>query len=227
MDFGCNIKQFILKKTKECIEKMPQDVYAIHYFINTNEGFAAVPTLALMYNTLSEIDETGIEPIETCWNIACWYLDEFPIIGDNIQDTDEAEKTMRMLSQWFADNGYDSSKIEKDPIDDYEYTVGYRVLSEMIEAIAPDVKIAAKETFGRDVVLLLGEYSYMPCDMKKIRAMNGEEALPFFAFCEEERSNTSMDPSVLLEDSGDDDDEEFSKIVLGFLEKLKEDSKSE
>ena len=226
MNSGCNIKNFILAKTMEHIEEMPKDVYALYFFINTNEGSASVPTLALMYNTFSELGEDEIEPIEPCWNIACWDTDEFPIIGNNVKDTDEAEKTMKMLSEWFASNGYDSSKQIHDPINDYfECTVGYRVLSELIEEIAPEVKKISKEKFGRDVVLLFGEYSYLPSDVKKIVGINGDEAKPFIQYYEESERECEEFNQSLIDGLNGGNDEEFDKVVSSFLEKIRKDNK--
>ena len=227
MKQSCDIKNFILDKTMEHIKEMPEDVYALYFFINTNEGSASVPTLALMYNTFSELGEDEIEPIEPCWNIACWDTDEFPIIGNNVKDTDEAEKTMKMLSEWFANNGYDSSEEIHDPLDDYfECTVGYRVLSEIIEEIAPDVKKVAKDRFGRDIVLLWGEYYYMPIDVKKIAAINGAEASMFIEYCEELSELSQKINNELIGDLEMETAEDYEKIVLQFLENLKQDFNS-
>ena len=67
---------------------MPRDVYALYFFINTNAGVTCVPTLSVLYNTLSELGESGVGAVETCWNIACWNTKEFPIIGNNVKDTE-------------------------------------------------------------------------------------------------------------------------------------------
>ena len=174
MNSGCNIKEFILEETIRSIKEMPRDVYALYFFINTNAGVTCVPTLSVLYNTLSELGESGVGAVETCWNIACWNTKEFPIIGNNVKDTEESERTIKMLSEWFTVNGYNGSEMTKDPLDDYfEYTVGYRVLSEIIEEIAPEVKKTTKNYFERDIVLLMGEYSYTPTDVKRITTING------------------------------------------------------
>lgn len=227
MRSGCDIKKFILEKTVEYIKEMPNDVYALYFFINTQEGTAQVPTLALMYNTLSELGEDIPKPIEPCWNIAFWYTDECPIIGNNAEDTNEAKKTMNMLSEWFSVNGYDSAQIEDDPNDDYfECTMGYRILSEMIEEIAPDLKKVFKDKFGRDIVLLLGEYSYTPVDVKKISAINGNAAQIFLEYYEEMTDLSEDFNTALLDSLGDNDDQNYDKVVLEFLKKIKEDYKS-
>jgi hypothetical protein len=246
MNSNYNIKKFILDKTIEYIQEMPQDVYALYYFINTNEGAADVPTLALMYNTLSELGEDEIEPTEMSWNIACWNTEEFPIIGNNEKETEEAKKSISLLSEWFIRNGYDSSKKIKDPLDDYfETTEGYRILSEIIEKIAPDVKKVSKNHFKRDVVLLLGEYSYMPTDVRTIESMNGIEANSFKEYydktlcCNEELNRTEEDSfkedydqtiywdkelNRMLKD-GFDQDSEYGRVFSEFLEKIREEFK--
>ena len=224
MNSVCDIKKFILEKTVDYIQEMPLDVYALYYFINAKEGNAKVPTLSLMYNTLSEIGEVGIEPVEACWNIAFWETDELPIIGNNEKTTSESKRTGKMLSEWFSTNGYNSLEIESDPFDDsFEHTVGYRVLSEIIEEIAPDVKKAAKDHFQRDVVLLLGEYSYMPMDYQRITAMNGVEANAFIEYYEKmEDSNDFVDLSMIEGRECED----YGKIFSEFIEKIKEKYKS-
>ena len=219
-----DIKKFILEKTVNYIQEMPLNVYALYYFINAKEGSAKVPTLSLMYNTLGEIGKVGIEPVEACWNIAFWETGEFPIIGNNEKTTSESKRTRKMLSEWFSTNGYNSLEIESDPFDDsFEHTVGYRVLSEVIEEIAPEVKKAAKDHFQRDVVLLLGEYSYMPMDYQRITAMNGVEANAFIEYYEKmEESNDFVDPSMIEGRECED----YGKIFSEFIEKIKEKYKS-
>ncbi|MBE6576628.1 MAG: hypothetical protein E7653_00645 [Ruminococcaceae bacterium] len=244
MNLNFDIKKFILDKTIEYINQMPKDVYVLYYFINTNEGTAKVPTLSLMYNTLSELGENGIEPNEISWNFACWNIEELPMIGDNINDSKEAEKSILMLSEWFESNGYDSSMIIKDPLDGYfEMTKAYFVLSEIIEKIAPEVKEVARNRFNREVVLLLGEYSYIPTDIMRIAAMNGIEAQPFITYCEdmlcwnedlnctaeqtfeenyEQMIYQNKEISRMLK-YGFDEDSEYGRVFSEFLEKVKKE----
>ena len=250
MNTTFDIKNYILEETLKSIENMPQDVYALYFFINTNEGFNAIPTLALMYNTLSELNESHITPTEECWNIAFWMIDEIPLIGNNVEDTPIAQKSTKMLSEWFSDNGYNVSTKELDPLDNcIEYTTGYRVISEIIEEIAPKVKAFFKQKFNNDVVLLFGEYSFMPSDIKKITSINGTDANIFLEYYEnsinetekiiEEFKNSSVDCEnedyenlfneiekaikELEDNSADNNDEDYEKFFAEFLKKVEAD----
>lgn len=213
-----DIKNFILSQTLKSIQNLPQDVYALYFFISTNEGFNGIPTLDLMYNTLSRIDKACITPTENCWNIAYWDTDEIPLIGNNSVDS----PSVKILSEWFTNNGYNSAKIEHDQSDDFfEYTTGYRVLSEIIEEIAPNVKTFFEKKFNHKAVLLLGEYSYMPCDVKRIASINGDEANLFFQYYEniENSIEETQNNMTNLED------EDYKEIFSQFIQKVKADFK--
>ena len=101
-----------------------------------------------------------------------------------------------------------------------------QLLSEIIEEIAPDVKKVAKDRFGRDIVLLWGEYYYMPIDVKKIAAINGAEASMFIEYCEELSELSQKINNELIGDLEMETAEDYEKIVLQFLENLKQDFNS-
>ena len=181
-----DIKNLILQKIGGCILQLPRDIYVLHFLIHVDEERKDIPTLSLCFNTLSELTNGEIDFSEECWNVACWKTDEIPIIGNNFRITAEALETTKMLTEWFAVNDCDYSKIEKDPLDEYyEYTTGYRVLSEMIQSITPEVKTMLRNINGFNVICLVGDFSFVPSDIERINSMNGDEIMPFVRYYQE------------------------------------------
>lgn len=223
----CNLEGYILEKIKSYIPQLPKDIYVLYYLIHVNEEGHDIPTLSLCFNTLSKLSNKKIDSDEACWNIAYWDTDEIPIIGNNFKITDESMKTTKMLKDWFDSNNCDYSKFEKDPLDSYyNYTVGYRVLSELVQKITPNVKEMLKKVHGSNVICLVGDFSFLPIDVERITAMNGTETMPFLRYYEDSIQNNSIEFSH-DDAEGCDVVREFAHGAIEFFEKLKNDYKSE
>jgi len=108
------------------------DIYAISFFVYSNENFrykdfTNVSSFAISYNTEADCEGAG-EYDEERWNYAFWRQDECPII-----DPFEPDEITDMLFRWYKENGitnigeedrdcYDeeSNYIGKGPVGHYE-----------------------------------------------------------------------------------------------------------
>jgi hypothetical protein len=174
---------------------MPIDTYGIRFSVSDGsaESDLNVPNVYLLYCTLGEFLDGNLKSNEL-FGSQDWQ--EIPIIGGIGDDvTDESYKEIGMLYDWFVTNGCDYKKREIDPMDlmgVHEKYVGERILLDIIEELAPKIKQAAKETFGREILMLLGGDIFRPSDIKRIERINGKEAESFLRYheclVEQERS---------------------------------------
>ena len=117
-----DIEKILYDKVKSEISQWDEeDIYAISFFIHSNEAFeynnfANVSTWAISYN--AEADCGGAGPLdEKRWNYAFWRQDETSII-----DVDEPDEYTEALYKWYAEQGIENIGYEDvDNMYDEEY----------------------------------------------------------------------------------------------------------
>lgn len=117
-----DIEKMLYDKVKsEMSQWDEEDIYAISFFIYSNEAyeynnFANVSTWAISYN--AEVDCGGAGPLdEIRWNYAFWRQDETSII-----DVDEPDEYTTALYKWYAEQGIENIGYEDvDNMYDEEY----------------------------------------------------------------------------------------------------------
>ncbi|MBP3923321.1 MAG: hypothetical protein J6D27_10165 [Ruminiclostridium sp.] len=128
-----DIAEKMYEKVKSIIETWSEDdIYAISFFVNSNESyeykeFSNVSYFAVSYNTEDDCDRAK-QYSEERWNYAFWRQDEIPVI-----DPFEPDELTDLLFKWYEENGitdigcededsYDSNYnyIGKGPVGHYE-----------------------------------------------------------------------------------------------------------
>lgn len=191
-------KAFYDKVKTEILKWNEDDIYAISFFVYSNEtyqykNFDNVSMWAISYNTEDDCDGAG-ELDEERWNYAFWRQDETPII-----DIDSPNKYTEMLFDWYAEKGItnigeenedemydeDCNYIGRGPVGHYELL---EIASDVARKLHEDGVI--KEHFGKELPVIVHglEYAWYDIEATKKANPNGEadtflDAMDDLGFC--------------------------------------------
>ncbi len=179
-----NISDEIYAKVKSIMEDWSdQEIYAISFFVNSNEayeyrGFDNVSTFAISYNTEADCEGAG-QYDEERWNYAFWRQNETAVI-----DPDAPNALIDLLYDWYEENGihnigyedddcYDSEMryIGKGPVGHYELLM---VVSQVAKRLQQEGFLAKK--FGKKLPIIIHglEYAWYDIEATQNANVNGE-----------------------------------------------------
>lgn len=167
-----------------------KDIYAISFLVCANEayeygGCSNVTEFSVSYNT--ETDCGGAPPLsEERWNYAFWRQNETYII-----DADPTSEGMRILFDWYRENGIDNIGYE-DPANCYDTEmryigkgpVGCYELVQEIAIVAKSLHSSGfiRRMFGRPIPIIIHDLEYSWYTIEATKAANaGGEAAEFLA----------------------------------------------
>lgn len=183
-----NISESLYEKVKSVISNWDEaDIYAISFFVHSNEafeynGFTNVSEFAISYNTEEDCEGAG-KYDEDRWNYACWRQDETLII-----DPDDPDSLIDSLFDWYKENGiekigyedtencYDSeyNYIGKGPIGHYELVT---LVTEVAKRLQEEGFIEQRFKKSLPVIVHGLEYTWYDIEATKAANPNGEAAL--------------------------------------------------
>ncbi len=179
-----DITEKMYEKVKSIIETWSEDdIYAISFFVNSNESyeykdFSNVSYFAISYNTESDCDGAK-QYAEERWNYAFWRQDEIPVI-----DPFEPDELTDQLFKWYEENGitnigyedencYDSSfnYIGKGPVGHYELLT---IVSEVAKRLQEEGYI--ENHFEKKLPIIVHglEYAWFDIEATQKANPNGE-----------------------------------------------------
>ncbi|MBT2659218.1 hypothetical protein J7E81_29140 [Bacillus sp. ISL-18] len=92
-----DLTDYLYNKIEPIIESWDDEgIYALSFFVHTNEALENIPTFAISYNTEEDCEHSS-QLSGQRWNYAFWRQDEIEIIGD--------EESTTILLQWYKENG--------------------------------------------------------------------------------------------------------------------------
>ena len=159
------------------------DIYAISFFVYSNEsfqykGFTNVSYFAISYNTESDCDGADIYDEER-WNYAFWSQDEVPVI-----DPFEPNELTDMLFRWYEEKGItnigeedencydgDSNYIGKGPVGHYELL---QIVTEVARKLQSEGYTESR--FGEKIPIIIHglEYAWYHIEATEKANVNGE-----------------------------------------------------
>lgn len=182
-----NIEAVLYEKIKKIITSWYEDeIYAISFFVNSNEaysfrGFSNVSNFSVSYNTEEDCDYAD-ELDEDRWNYACWRQDETPIV-----DTYDGNEETELLFDWYKENGIDNLGYEDDDCynDDGEYIgkgpVGHYELLTIAANVANRLQKEGviSNHFNKEIPIIVHglEYAWYDIEATKRANPNGEADL--------------------------------------------------
>lgn len=182
-----NIEAVFYEKIKKIITSWYEDeIYAISFFVNSNEaysfrGFSNVSNFSVSYNTEEDCDYAD-DLDEDRWNYACWRQDEIPIV-----DTYDGNEETELLFDWYKENGIDNLGYEEDDCynDDGEYTgkgpVGHYELLTIAANVANRLQKEGviSNHFNKQIPIIVHglEYAWYDIEATKRANPNGEADL--------------------------------------------------
>lgn len=190
-----DLQAYLEKKLRDVISTWTEtDIYAISFFVYSNEAFvynghSNVTEFCVSYNTENDCVGTG-ELSEERWNYAFWRQNETPIIEANNEN-----EGMRILFEWYEENGIDNIGYENYDScynNDMQYIgkgpVGYYELLLEITAVAKKLQDSGfiKSKFGKPIPIIIHdlEYPWYIIEATKKANSNGEANM-FFAAIKE------------------------------------------
>lgn len=190
-----DLQAYLEKKLRDVISTWTEaDIYAISFFVYSNEAFvykghSNVTEFCVSYNTENDCVGTG-ELSEERWNYAFWRQNETPIIEANNEN-----EGMRILFEWYEENGIDNIGYENYDScydNDMQYIgkspVGYYELLLEITAVAKKLQDSGfiKSKFGKPIPIIIHdlEYPWYIIEATKKANSNGEANM-FFAAMKE------------------------------------------
>ena len=190
-----DLQAYLEKKLRDVISTWTEaDIYAISFFVYSNEAFvykghSNVTEFCVSYNTENDCVGTG-ELSEERWNYAFWRQNETPIIKANNEN-----EGMRILFEWYEENGIDNIGYENYDScydNDMQYIgkspVGYYELLLEITAVAKKLQDSGfiKSKFGKPIPIIIHdlEYPWYIIEATKKANSNGEANM-FFAAMKE------------------------------------------
>ena len=190
-----DLQAYLEKKLCDVISTWTEaDIYAISFFVYSNEAFvykghSNVTEFCVSYNTENDCVGTG-ELSEERWNYAFWRQNETPIIEANNEN-----EGMRILFEWYEENGIDNIGYENYDScynNDMQYIgkgpVGYYELLLEITAVAKKLQDSGfiKSKFGKPIPIIIHdlEYPWYIIEATKKANSNGEANM-FFAAMKE------------------------------------------
>lgn len=179
-----NLQAYLEKKLRDIISSWNKDdIYAISFFVCANEayeynGCSNVTEFSVSYNTEKDCSGTG-ELSEERWNYAFWHQNETPVIK-----SDDENEGIKILFDWYAENGIDNIGYEDDVCYDNEMKyigkgpVGYYELISEITAVANKLQTGCfvKNKFVRAIPIIIHdlEYPWYIIEATKKANPNGE-----------------------------------------------------
>lgn len=180
-----DLQAYLEKKLRDVISTWTEaDIYAISFFVYSNEAFvykghSNVTEFCVSYNTENDCVGTG-ELSEERWNYAFWRQNETPIIKANNEN-----EGMRILFEWYEENGIDNIGYENYDScynNDMQYIgkgpVGYYELLLEITAVAKKLQDSGfiKSKFGKPIPIIIHdlEYPWYIIEATKKANSNGE-----------------------------------------------------
>lgn len=179
-----NIAEKMYEKVKSIIETWSEDdIYAISFFVNSNESyeykeFSNVSYFAVSYNTEDDCDRAK-QYSEERWNYAFWRQDEIPVI-----DPFEPDELTDLLFKWYEENGitdigcededsYDSNfnYIGKGPVGHYELLT---IVSEVAKRLQEEGYIENHFKKKLPVIVHGLEYAWFDIEATQKANPNGE-----------------------------------------------------
>ena len=100
-----DIRTYLENKVRDIISSWNEDeIYAISFFVYTNESFeyngcSNVTNFFISYNTEKDCNGGG-DLAEERWNYAFWRQNEIPII-----DSESETEGIKILFDWYKENG--------------------------------------------------------------------------------------------------------------------------
>lgn len=178
------ITEKMYEKVKSIIETWSEDdIYAISFFVTSNESYeykdySNVSYFAISYNTESDC-EGAKKYSEERWNYAFWRQDEIPII-----DPFEPDELTDLLFKWYEENGitdigyededcYDSkfNYIGKGPSGHYELLT---IVSEVAKRLQEERYIENHFKKKLPVIVHGLEYAWFDIEATEKANPNGE-----------------------------------------------------
>lgn len=156
-----NLTEYLYQKIKPIIESWnEEEIYALSFFVYTNEGSDNIPTFVISYNTEEDCNYSS-QLSEERWNYAYWRQDENEIIGD--------EESTNILLKYFVENGIKDIGYEDETLmydEDYNYigrgSNGYYELLQIVSNVAKrlhDNKVIIN-TFKREIPIIIHDLEY-------------------------------------------------------------------
>ncbi len=190
-----NLENALYDKVKsEILKWNEEDIYAISFFVESNEcyeynGFENVSMWAISYNTEDDCDGAD-ELDEERWNYAFWRQNITMII-----DVDTPNKYPDALFDWYAEQGV--TKIGEENEDDvYDENIAYigkgpvghyellQIASGVAKRLQEDGTI--KERFGKELPIIIHGLEYAWFDLEATEKANPNgQADTFFKAMEE------------------------------------------
>lgn len=170
------------------------DIYAISFFVYSNEsfeycGYSNITRFSVSYNTERDCNGAG-KLSEERWNYAFWRQNETPIIEVNNDN-----EGIRILFNWYKEKGIDNIGYEDyDACYDSEMRyigkgpIGYHELLSEITAVAKRLQDSGfvKNKFGTPIPIIIHDLEYSWYIMEATRKANSNgEADIFFAAMKE------------------------------------------
>lgn len=190
-----DIQQTLYSQIKEIIAdwQIPEDVYAISFFVYPNEvfeyeGYSNLPEFCISYNTETMCEGAG-EYDEERWNYAFWLQNEVPIIQYSVPSSNAD-----LFLNWLKENGIDNiGEEESDPYDEdlnyigkgpggtYELTM---LAAQIAGKLHEDSVIQDK--FGEDLPIIIHDLEYTWYTLEATRTANPDhQADDFFQFIQD------------------------------------------
>lgn len=156
-----NLLEYLFFKVKPIIESWNENgIYAISFFVHTNEASNNIPYFAISYNTEEDCNHSP-QLSEERWNYAYWRQDEKEIISD--------EESTNVLLQWYEENYIKNIGQEDEELmyDDECHYIGKGPSGkyELIQVITDLSKRLHDEgvmvnTFKRDIPIIIHDLEY-------------------------------------------------------------------
>ncbi len=183
-----DLRGYLEEKARGVISSWEETgIYAISFLVYANESYAYggcsnVTEFAVSYNT--ESDCGGAGPLaEERWNYAFWRQNETYIL-----EADEDCPGMRVLFDWYAENGV--GDIGREEVDCYDEEMryigqgpgGYRELLREVTAVAGSLQSSGfiRRKFGRPVPIIIHDLEYSWYTLEATREANGDGEAELF-----------------------------------------------
>lgn len=171
-----NLNEYLYNKIRPIIEGWDEaGIYAISFFVYTNEISDNIPSFAISYNTEEDCGHSS-QLSEERWNYAFWRQEESEVIGD--------EESTNVLLQWYEENNIKNIGQENEEQmydDDGNYIGkgpnGYYELLQVVADVAKklhDEKIILN-AFKREIPIIIHglEYAWYELEATKNGNPNG------------------------------------------------------
>lgn len=176
-----NILEYLFFKVKPIIESWNENgIYAISFFVHTNEASNNIPYFAISYNTEEDCNHRP-QLSEERWNYAYWRQDEKEIISD--------EESTNVLLQWYEENYIKNIGQEDEELmcDDECHYIGKGPSGkyELIQVITDLSKRLHDEgvmvnTFKRDIPIIIHDLEYAWYELEATKMGNPDGLVDMF-----------------------------------------------